>query len=200
MQINSSIIYSIWPPSFLIICFSLPWKALHEAHRTSWGIKAHPRYKLRKPCSRGWTTPKSPKDSGPDSLRASLPCRWTPGYRPESTIESFLSYMRAPSLAGRSKLLPRSALGLKATVHLSKCPRCTAGCLILLLRERKRGETFPYKMQKRRELTPTHERMKVERCRHLLNLMEDGILPNLVFSDEKKIYVEQCVKHENDRV
>ena len=41
MQINLSIIYSIWPPLFLIICFSLPSKALHEAHRTSWGIKAH---------------------------------------------------------------------------------------------------------------------------------------------------------------
>ena len=46
MQINSSIIYSIWPPLFLIICFSLPWKALHEAHRTSWGIKAHSRCNL----------------------------------------------------------------------------------------------------------------------------------------------------------
>ena len=26
------------------------------------------------PCSRGWTTPKSSKDSGQGSLRASLPC------------------------------------------------------------------------------------------------------------------------------
>ena len=46
MQINSSIMYSIWPPLFLTICFSLPWKALHEAHRTSWGIKAHSRCNL----------------------------------------------------------------------------------------------------------------------------------------------------------
>ena len=45
MQINSSIIYSIWP-LFSVICFSLPWKALHEAHRTSWGIKAHSRCNL----------------------------------------------------------------------------------------------------------------------------------------------------------
>ena len=29
-----------------------------------------------------------------------------------------------------------------ATVHLPECPRCTAGCLISLLRARKRGETF----------------------------------------------------------
>ena len=46
MQINSSIIYSIWPPLPLIIWFSLPWKALHEAHRTSWGIKAQSRCNL----------------------------------------------------------------------------------------------------------------------------------------------------------
>ena len=46
MQINSSIIYSIWPPLFLIICFSFLWKALHEAHRTSCGMKAHSRCNL----------------------------------------------------------------------------------------------------------------------------------------------------------
>ena len=31
-----------------------------------------------------------------------------------------------------------------ATVHLPICPRCTAGCLISLLRARKRGETFQW--------------------------------------------------------
>ena len=61
-------------------------------------------------------------------------------------------------------------------------------------------KTFPYKMQKRHELTPTHEQMRIERCRHLLNLMEDGMLPNLVFSDEKKFDVVQCVNHQNNRV
>ena len=59
---------------------------------------------------------------------------------------------------------------------------------------------FPYKMQKRHELTPTHEQMRVARCQHLLNVLEDGMLPNLVFSDEKKFDVEQCVNHQNDRV
>ena len=48
-------------------------------------------------------------------------------------------------------------------------------------------KTLPYKMQKRHELTPTHERMRVERCRHLLYLMEDDMLSNLVFSDEKNL-------------
>ena len=61
-------------------------------------------------------------------------------------------------------------------------------------------KTFLYKMQKRHELTPTYERMRVERCRHLLNIMEDGMLPNLVFSDEKKFDVDQCVNHQNNRV
>ena len=41
--------------------------------------------------------------------------------------------------------------------------------------------------------------MRVKRCQHLLNLMENGMLPNLVFSD-KKFDVEQCVNHQNDRV
>ena len=60
--------------------------------------------------------------------------------------------------------------------------------------------TFLYKMQNRHELTPTHERMRGERCRHLQNLMEVGMLSNLVFSDEKKFDVEQCVNHQNDSV
>ena len=33
-----------------------------------------------------------------------------------------------------------------------------------------------------------------------LNLIEDGMLPNLVFSDEKKFDVERSVNHQNDRV
>ena len=61
-------------------------------------------------------------------------------------------------------------------------------------------KTFPYKMQQRHELTPTHVRMRVERCRHLLNLMEDGMLSNLVFFNEKKFDVEQFLNHQNDGV
>ena len=45
----------------------------------------------------------------------------------------------------------------------------------------------------------SHPRIKEWRCRHLLNLMEDDMLSNLVFSDEKKFDVEQCVNHQNDR-
>ena len=59
--------------------------------------------KLDRPCSRGWTTQKSLEDSGPGFLRASVPCWWIPGWGPEFSVGSFLSHVRAPSLAGRSK-------------------------------------------------------------------------------------------------
>ena len=42
--------------------------------------------KFGRPCSRGWITPKSLMDSGPGSLKASLPCWWTPECGPESTV------------------------------------------------------------------------------------------------------------------
>lgn len=61
-------------------------------------------------------------------------------------------------------------------------------------------KTSPYKMQKRHELTDNHELMRLERAQNILNLMSEGMLPNLVFSDEKKFDVEQCVNHQNDRV
>ena len=46
--------------------------------------------------------------------------------------------------------------------------------------------TCPYKMQKRHEFSTTHERMRLDRCQHILNLMTDGTVPNLVFTDQKK--------------
>jgi hypothetical protein len=53
-------------------------------------------------------------------------------------------------------------------------------------------------MQTRHEVTDRHERMRLERCQHILDLIEDGTLPNLVFSDEKKFDIEQCVNRQND--
>ena len=58
--------------------------------------------------------------------------------------------------------------------------------------------TYPYKMQKRHELSITHERMRLDRCQHILNLMKDGTMPNLVFTDEKKFDFQQCLTHQND--
>ena len=49
--------------------------------------------------------------------------------------------------------------------------------------------TYPYKMQERHELSITHERMRLDRCEHILNLMKDGTVPNLVFTDENKFDV-----------
>ena len=86
----------------------------------------------------------------------------------------------------------RSAIKLDAEAGISQVSVCR------ILKEDLK--TFPYKMQKRHELTPMHARMRVKRCRHLLNLMEDGMLPNLMFSDKKKIDVEQCANHQNGRV
>ena len=41
-------------------------------------------------------------------------------------------------------------------------------------------------MQKRHELPNTHERMRLKRSQHILDLMNEGMLLNLVFSNEKK--------------
>ena len=64
----------------------------------------------------------------------------------------------------------------------------------------RRPQNLPYKMQKRHELSTTHERMRLDRCQHILNLMKDRIVPNLAFTDEKKFNVQQCLNHQNDRV
>ena len=50
------------------------------------------------------------------------------------------------------------------------------------------------------ELSNTHERMRLDRSQHILNLMNEGILANLVFRNEKKFDVQQCLNHQNDRV
>ena len=54
--------------------------------------------------------------------------------------------------------------------------------------------TFIYKMQKRHELSTTHEHMRLNRCQHILNLMKDGTVPYLVFTDKKKFDVQQCLQ------
>ena len=43
--------------------------------------------------------------------------------------------------------------------------------------------TYRYKMQKRHELSTTHECMRLDGCQHILNLINDGMVPNLVFTD-----------------
>ena len=60
--------------------------------------------------------------------------------------------------------------------------------------------TNSYKMQKRHELSTTHEFMRLDRCQHILNVVKDGTVPNLVYTDEKKFDVQHCINHQNDRV
>ena len=61
-------------------------------------------------------------------------------------------------------------------------------------------KTFPYKLQKRHELTPFHLNMRLKRSREILKRIKSGTLSNLVFTDEKKFDVQQSVNHQNDRV
>ena len=52
--------------------------------------------------------------------------------------------------------------------------------------------TYPYKMLKTHVLSTTHERMRPDRCQHILNLMKDGTAPNLVFNDETKFDIRNA--------
>ena len=51
-------------------------------------------------------------------------------------------------------------------------------------------------MQKRHELSTTHERMRLDGFQHILNFIKDGTVPNLVLTDEKKFDVQQCLNHQ----
>ena len=44
-------------------------------------------------------------------------------------------------------------------------------------------------MQKRHELPNTHKGMRLKRSLHILDLMNEGMLPNLMFGNEKKFDV-----------
>ena len=55
-------------------------------------------------------------------------------------------------------------------------------------------------MQERHELSTTDECMRLDRCQHILNLMKDETVPNLVFTDEKKFDVQESLNHQHGRV
>ena len=153
MQINSSIIYSMWPPLFFNKLLQSSLKSIARGTQNflgdqgpfplQFGLQILERIMRN---SAGLALEDGPhRKVQRIQVRAPWgPVRWTPGCGPESTVGSFLSHVRAPSLAGRSKVLSRSALVSMATVHLPKCLRCTAGCSISLLRARKRGNTFQW--------------------------------------------------------
>ena len=42
--------------------------------------------------------------------------------------------------------------------------------------------------------------MRAEKCRKLLQDFAEGMLPNLIFTDEKKFNIQQAVNKKNDKV
>ena len=61
-------------------------------------------------------------------------------------------------------------------------------------------EVKPFKMLHQQKLSDRHVAMRAEKCRKLLQDIEEGTLPNLVFTDEKKFDIQQAVNQKNDRV
>ena len=58
----------------------------------------------------------------------------------------------------------------------------------------------PYKMLYRHELPEHHKRIRMERSRQILEEIDQGTLPNLVFTDEKKFDIQQVVNQQNDQL
>ena len=55
-------------------------------------------------------------------------------------------------------------------------------------------------MLRRQELSNCHVAMRAEKCRKFFQDIAEGMLPNLVFTDEKKFDIQQGVNQKNDRV
>ena len=55
-------------------------------------------------------------------------------------------------------------------------------------------------MLRRQELSDCHVAMRAEKCGKLLQDIAEGMLPNLVFTDEKKFDIQQAVSQKNNRV
>ena len=56
------------------------------------------------------------------------------------------------------------------------------------------------KLMHRHELTDRHVAMRAQKCKKILKDIDEGTLPNLVFTDEKKFDIQQMVNQQNDRV
>lgn len=58
----------------------------------------------------------------------------------------------------------------------------------------------PLKIQKVQDLTPAQKKVRLQRAKQLKRLAASGLLPSIVFSDEKIFTVQQYVNKQNDRV
>ena len=65
---------------------------------------------------------------------------------------------------------------------------------------RKDRKMSPFKHVKKHQLSAQVVDKRFQRCKILLSRIEDGMLPNLVFSDEKKFDVEHHFNTQNNRV
>ena len=59
---------------------------------------------------------------------------------------------------------------------------------------------FPFKHVNKHQLSAQVVDKRLQRCKILLSRIQDDTLPNLVFSDEKKFYVEHHFNVQKDRV
>lgn len=58
----------------------------------------------------------------------------------------------------------------------------------------------PYKFQQTYDLKPKQEKIRLNRAKELLRLTEHDQLPNIVFSGEENVQIEQFVNSQNDRI
>ena len=65
---------------------------------------------------------------------------------------------------------------------------------------RKDLKMSPFKHVKKHQLSAKVVDKRLQRCKIFLSRIQDGMLPNLVFSDEKKFDIEHHFNTQNDRL
>ena len=58
----------------------------------------------------------------------------------------------------------------------------------------------PFKILHCHELTDCHVAMRAQKCKKILKDVDEGTLPNLVFTDEEKFDIQQVVNQQNNKV
>ena len=86
----------------------------------------------------------------------------------------------------------------KSVQNLAKESRVSYGTMSTLLR--KDLKMSPFKHVNKQQLSAQVVDKRLQRSQILLSCIQDGTLPNLIFSDEKKFDVEQHFNTQNDRV
>ena len=58
----------------------------------------------------------------------------------------------------------------------------------------------PFKILHHHELTDHHVSMRAQKCRKILKDINEGTLPNLVFTDKKKFDIQHVVNQQNNQI